>query len=68
MTRGVGGESPANLQKYLNGVDYPTDRKGLVQKAKQNDAPKEVIDAIEELPSDKFGGPQDVMKAYGETH
>lgn len=68
MTRGVGGESPANLQKYLSGVDYPTDRKGLVQQAKQNDAPKEVVDAIEELPSDEFGGPQDVMKAYGQTH
>lgn len=68
MTRGVGGESPANVQKYLNGVDYPTDKKGLLQKAKQNDAPQEVVEAIEGLPDDEFGGPQDVMKSYGQTH
>ena len=68
MTRGVGGESPANLQKYLNGVDYPADKKTLAQRAKQNDAPQEVLDAIEDLPADDFGGPQDVMKAYGQIH
>ena len=68
MTRGVGGESPANVQKYLNGVDYPADKKALVQQAKKNDAPQEVIDTIEGFKDDEFGGPQDVMKAYGDTH
>lgn len=68
MTRGVGGESAANVQKYLEGVDYPTDKQGLVQKARQNDAPPEVVSAIEDLPAEEYGGPQDVMKAYGETH
>ncbi|MAL97323.1 DUF2795 domain-containing protein [Hydrocarboniclastica marina] len=68
MTRGVGGESPANLQKYLNGVDYPASRQALAKRAKDNDAPDEVVEAIENLPSDEFGGPQDVMKAYGQTH
>lgn len=68
MTRGVGGESPANVQKYLHGVDYPTDKQGLLRKAKENDAPEEVVEAIEGLPGDEFGGPQDVMKAYGQTH
>ncbi|WP_166255784.1 DUF2795 domain-containing protein [Marinobacter salicampi] len=68
MTRGVGGESPANVQKYLEGADYPADKQGLMQKAKQNDAPSEVIGAIEDLPSKEYGGPQDVMKEYGQTH
>lgn len=68
MTRGVGGESPANVQKYLQGIDFPTDKEGLVQQAKRNDAPSEVVNVIEDLPSQEFGGPQDVMEAYGQTH
>lgn len=68
MTRGVGGESPSNIQKYLHGVDYPADKQGLIKKAKQNDAPDDVINTLEDMPGDDFGGPQDVMKAYGQTH
>ncbi len=66
MTRGVGGESPANVQKYLKGVDYPAKKRELVEQAKKNDAPKEVLDVIQQFPDHEFGGPQDVMKAYGE--
>lgn len=68
MTRGVGGESPANVQNYLGGVSYPASKEELVKQARQNDAPQEVVDTIEGLPGEQFGGPQDVMKAYGQTH
>jgi hypothetical protein len=68
MTRGVGGESPANVQKYLKGVDYPANKKELVEQAKKNDAPQEVLEVIQRFPNQEFGGPQDVMKAYGEAH
>lgn len=67
MTRGVGGESPANVQKYLKGVDYPARKRDLVDQAKKNSAPDEVIQVIQKFPDHEFGGPQDVMKAYGET-
>ncbi len=66
MTRGVGGQSPANIQKFLAGVDYPADKQALVEQAQNNEAPPEVLDVIKQLPRDEFGGPQDVMKAYGE--
>lgn len=67
MTRGVGGQSPANIQKFLAGVHYPAKKKDLVSKAKSNDAPPEVMEIIEQLPADQFAGPQEVMKAYGEV-
>jgi len=67
MTRGVGGNSPANVQKYLHGVSYPADKKDLVEQARRNDAPDEVVETIEALPEEHYGGPQDVMKGYGET-
>ena len=66
MARGVGGHSPANMQKFLKGQHYPTSKNDLVKTAKNNEAPKEIIDWIQELPEDHFGGPQDVMKAFGE--
>ena len=66
MTRGVGGHSPANVQKYLHGADYPATRKDLLDQARRNDAPDEVMDVIQRMPDQEFGGPQEVMKAYGD--
>jgi hypothetical protein len=64
MTRGVGGTSPANVQVYLKGAQYPSNKEALLATAKHNSAPKEILDILENLPEDEFGGPQDVMKAY----
>jgi hypothetical protein len=66
MVRGVGGHSPANMQKYLKGQNYPAQKNDLIRTAQDNNAPKEVLDILKDLPEDNFGGPQDVMKAYGE--
>lgn len=67
MTRGVGGQSPANVQTHLKGVHYPAKKEDLVKTARENGAPKEIMDILKELPSEEFGGPQDVMKAYGQV-
>ena len=67
MTRGLGGNSPANVQFYLKGVEYPTDKQTLIEQARRNDAPDEVMQTIQRFDRDEYGGPQDVMKAYGEV-
>lgn len=66
MPRGVGGVSPANLQDYLAGVSYPASKDDLISIARRNCAPDEVMDAIGRLPQDKFRGPQEVHRAYGD--
>ncbi|MGH7905294.1 MAG: DUF2795 domain-containing protein [Candidatus Binataceae bacterium] len=66
MARGVGGHSPANMQKFLRGQKYPAQRDDLLRTAKDNNAPHEIEEWIRNLPEENFGGPQDVMKAYGE--
>ncbi|MFC0677076.1 DUF2795 domain-containing protein [Lysobacter korlensis] len=68
MTRGVGGESPSNVQQFLKGVSYPADKAQLLDQARRNGAPEEIQQIIEAFDEDEFGGPQDVMKAYGRTH
>lgn len=67
MTRGVGGQSPANVQSHLKGVDYPARKEDLIRKARENGAPDEVMDILQKLPGEEYGGPQDVMKAYGQV-
>jgi hypothetical protein len=54
------------VQKYLRDVEYPASKEDLLQQAKRNSAPQEILDTIERLPEDQFGGPQEVMKGYGE--
>src|SRR5579863_654926 len=66
MSHGVGGDAPANVQKYLKGVDYPAKKQELVETAKKNGAPQEVVQVIQQFPNKEFGGPQDVIKAYGD--
>ena len=66
MSRGEGGVSPADLQKFLAGVSYPATKDDLISIARRNSAPDEIMDAIGRLPQEKFRGPQEVQRAYGD--
>lgn len=66
MSQGMGGQSPANVEKYLKGIDFPASKQDLEDQAKKNGAPQEVQQAIRQLPNQEFNGPQDVMKAYSQ--
>ncbi len=67
MTRGVGGESPANVATYLKGIDYPANKEQLVQHAQKNGAESEVMDVLNNMPDHEYGNMADVMKGYGEV-
>ncbi|MBD3736074.1 hypothetical protein AUR59_010590 [Stutzerimonas balearica] len=68
MTRGVGGESPANVATYLKGIDYPANKQDLLRHARQNGAEQDVVDVLERMPEQQYGNMADVMKGYGEAH
>lgn len=57
--------NPIQLQKYLGGVDYPTDKKTLVERAKEKGADDDVIRTLQSLPVDRFNSPNDVSEALG---
>lgn len=67
MTRGVGGQSPANVTHNLRGIDFPAKKADLVQHAKQNGAEPDVLDAIQAMPDRSYETMADVMQAYGEA-
>jgi hypothetical protein len=61
------GQSPAHVQTYLKGIDYPARKEDLIQKARANGAPGEVMDLLQKVPAEQYGGPGDVMRAYGQV-
>ena len=53
-----------DVQKYLSGVDYPAGKADLVETARSQGAPKEVIDALEGLPDRQFESPVQVTEGF----
>ena len=58
--------NPIQLQKFLRGVDYPVDKKTLIDHARANGADDNVLKTLESLPWDRFNSPNDVSEALGE--
>ena len=60
--------SPAQVQKKLDGVDYPASKQDLIDHVKnsEGDNNKEVIQVIKQLPDKDYHSPVDVSKAVGQ--
>jgi competence ComEA-like helix-hairpin-helix protein len=67
MARGVGGHSPANMARYLSGIDFPCEKADLIQHAEDHGAEDEVLEVLHQLPEGEYGTMADVMKGYGEA-
>ena len=68
MVRGVGGGSPANVAKYLKGIDFPANKHDLINRAKKNHAEEPVLQELKKMPEQEYGTMADVMKGYGKEH
>ena len=55
--------NPSTVQRFLKGAEYPADRDDLLVVAGSNDAPEEVIEALEGLDETTFDGPDEVVEA-----
>jgi len=57
--------SPAEVEKFLKGMDYPAKKDDLVKHVKQES--QEVLEVLQKLPNETFNKPTDVAKAIGEV-
>lgn len=68
-TRGRGrsqeAANPIEVQRFLEGVNYPTRKGQLVQQARREGASDDVRSTLERLPDKQFQDPTDVSKAIG---
>jgi hypothetical protein len=55
------GFNPADIQQYLQGVDWPIGKDDLVAVLQRNGAPSHVVDKIRGSDQSQFNGPQDVV-------
>ncbi|WP_138443980.1 DUF2795 domain-containing protein [Sinomonas susongensis] len=59
--------NPIQIQKFLQGVDYPADKQALVSAAKDNGADSNVVRAVEGIPERTYERPTEVSEAIVEA-
>jgi len=57
--------SPAEVENFLKGVDFPAKKDDLVKHVKQES--QEVLEVLQKLPNETFNKSTDVAKAIGEV-
>ncbi|MBI4498780.1 MAG: DUF2795 domain-containing protein [Chloroflexi bacterium] len=62
-----GGWGPANIPQFLEGIDFPKDRQGLLRHAEQKGAPEEIRRFLQTMTERTYTNMADVMKGVGEA-
>lgn len=57
--------NPIEIQKHLGGINYPASKEDLVSRAREENAPDEVLDTLRRLPQRDYDGPTAVTEAVG---
>ncbi len=57
--------NPIEVQRHLEGAEYPASKADLVALAEENGAPQDVIEALQALDAEQFDGPDEVQEALG---
>ncbi|RJP47332.1 MAG: DUF2795 domain-containing protein [Armatimonadetes bacterium] len=57
--------NPIQVQKFLEGLDYPVNKQQLVDYAKKQGADENVMRTLNRIPDQSFETPVDVSEAIG---
>jgi hypothetical protein len=60
--------NPIQVQKFLEGIDYPASKDEVVRAAKDHGADQNVQQTLERIPDQTFDSPNDVSAAIGKTN
>jgi hypothetical protein len=58
--KGLGGDE---IMKYVKGLNFPASKQNVVSAFKNNNAPTEIMSALQELPNTNFNSAQDLINA-----
>lgn len=63
MTRGVGGQGPANIMKHLGGLDFPATKQDIISNAKQAEGPDtpDVLEVLNKIDDREYDSPAGIM-------
>jgi hypothetical protein len=62
---GIPHVNPVQVQKFLEGVDYPASKQDLIKVAQDHGAAENVLKMLQNLPDQTFETPADVSQAIG---
>lgn len=65
---GMNPESMPNhigIQKFLKGMNYPANKMALLEQAKKNNAPANILSSLENLPDKEYRTPAELTKEMG---
>jgi hypothetical protein len=57
--------SVGDVQKYLQGIDFPAQKDEVASGAEGNGAPQDLVEKIRNASKERFEGPQDVLQSIG---
>jgi hypothetical protein len=60
--RNIGSIGAAHIQHYLKDIEYPADKEQLLERARLEDAPQDVLDCIEQFPDLTYNSPVHVAQ------
>jgi len=64
-TTAQGFASPAKIQHCLKGAHYPSNKRDLVNLARNNNAPSDVMNILDLIPDKEYNSPAHVMVEIG---
>lgn len=60
-------QSTGTIAQTLSGIDFPADKRKLVEYARKNKADNDVIEVLERMPDERYTSMADVFKGVGIT-
>lgn len=54
--------SSADIDRYLRGMNFPANKREIMDNARMQNAPEDVMSALEKLPDQRFNSSMDVSK------
>lgn len=56
-----------DIEKYLRDVNFPANKRDIVEQARRQNAPEDVVRALDKLPDQRFNSSMDVSRGMGST-
>lgn len=57
--------NPAKIEESIRGIDFPASKEDLLNRARENNADQEELDALKGLPEQEFNTSADITQALG---
>lgn len=59
--------SPAAVERYIKGVDFPANKQDLIEQARKNNAPSDVLNVMDRFSDREYNTPVDIAKEVGRS-